>query len=112
MPRPKGSKNKKTLEFEARIGDFIAEKLLEQKRLERQMEGVQQEIKERSTALNKLRTQHRRVTREMEELVSRRDALDSAASEMAKFQEVEARVADLIGKGVSADQLLELLKLS
>ena len=29
MPRPKGSKNKKTLEFEANIGDYIAEKLLE-----------------------------------------------------------------------------------
>lgn len=110
MPRPKGSKNKKTLAFEANIGDYIAEKLLEQKRLERQIEAVQSEITERSSALNKLRAQHRRVTRDMEALVARRNELDSAASEKAKFMEVEARVADLIGRGISADELLNLLK--
>lgn len=111
MPRPKGSKNKKTLEFEARIGDYIADKMLVQKRLEREMESVQNEINERNSVLNKLRAQHRRVTREMEALVAKRDELDSAASEMAKIQEVEARVAHLIGSGVSADALLNMLQL-
>lgn len=74
------------------------------------MEGTQQEIKERSTILKQLRSQHRRVTRDMEGLVTRRNEFDSAASEKAKLQEVEARVAQLIGSGASADELLNLLK--
>lgn len=111
MPRPKGSKNKKTLEFEANIGDYIAEKLLEQKRVERQMEVIQKEIDERNVILNKERAKLRRVNRELEALVTRRDELDSAQAEIAKIQEVEARVAHLIGNGMSADDLLNLLQL-
>lgn len=111
MPRPKGSKNKKTLEFEANIGDYIAVKLLEQKRLERQMEAIQREIDERSDMLSKERAKFRRVSRELDALVAKRDELDSARIEIAKIQEVEARVAHLIGKGVSADELLNLLDL-
>lgn len=111
MPRPKGSKNKKTLEEEARIGERIAEKLMTKKRLEKEQERIQKEIDERNEQLKALRTEMRRNNRAMEALIAKRDELDAAAEEVAKIQEVEARVAHLIGTGVTADELLTLLQL-
>lgn len=110
MTRPKGSKNQKTLEFEAHIEDFIAEKLLERKRMIRQRDRLQKEIEERKATLLKVRADLRRVDRELEALIARRDELNSERAELVRFREVEARVAKLIKNGLSADEILGLLE--
>ena len=106
--RPKGSKNKKTLAYEARIENHIANKQVEKKHLEKQIREIQQEIDSRKVPLRKLRTKLRQVTRDLESMEARRDKINFDLVEKAKRQEIEARVAHMIKNGMSTDDILKL----
>lgn len=108
MGRPKGSKNKKTLAYEALIDEHIANKQVEQKQLEKEIRKIQKEIDSRRVILNRFSTKLRQVNRELASMEARRDEINFDLAEKAKMQEIEARVAQLIKNGMSADDILKL----
>lgn len=92
MPRPKGSKNKKTVQPEFSLAE-----------IEEQIKGVEAEIEEMGAALKAKKT-------ELKELVKSRIAAEKAAA-AAKAEEDKARLLEAVeASGKSVEEIIEFLK--
>ena len=86
MPRPKGSKNKKTLEREAAIDGQIAELKKKLPPIEREIKKLEAEIAAKKEKYNVKRQELRMNSRELARLVKRKKALDEEAAAKAAAQ--------------------------
>lgn len=109
MPRPKGSKNKKTLEAEARLGDRIAEELQKKKQLEKEMNKLCREIDDRNERLKQVKKQLRRSARTIEDLTAKKADVDAANASALRQEEMRQLVNTLLDSGLSTDEILKKL---
>ncbi len=109
MPRPKGSKNKKTLEAEAHLGDRIAEELQKKKQLEKEMNKLCREIDDRNERLKQVKKQLRRSARTIEDLTAKKADVDAANASALRQEEMRQLVNTLLDSGLSTDEILKKL---
>ena len=110
MPRPKGSKNKKTLIAEAQLGDRIAEQKVAKKKLEAEERKLVASLEDVKSQLKEKRKELRTVDRLIVSLQNRKEQADAAAVAAAQKQEIEKVVSTLINSGKDADEILGMLK--
>ena len=110
MSRPKGSKNKSTLAANANAGVLLEGKLQERKTLLAKVEKITAEIEESKLALTAAKKELRSVERQIVKL----EAMKAEAVENAKNEETKAalqgKINELIKKGKSAEDILNMLK--
>lgn len=109
MPRPKGSKNKKTLEAEAHLGERIAEELQAKKQLEKEMNKLCREIDDRNERLKQVKKQLRRSARTIEELTAKKADVDAQNASTLRQEEMRQLVNTLLESGLSTDEILKKL---
>jgi len=110
MPRPKGSKNKKTLEAEARLGEDISEQKKIKRRLENERDVLVNEIEERENRLKSVKKDLRVVTKNIEYLIEKQKAANARVVEAANEQELVCVVTALIKGGLSSEDILDKLQ--
>ena len=110
MPRPKGSKNKKTLAKNADIDAQISEKNGALAALEEEYTTVSQIIAENSAKLKALKKDMRVLSRQIASLEAKKAESAAAALAAEKKQEVQAKIDALVADGKSLDDILNMLK--
>lgn len=110
MPRPKGSKNKKTLEAEARLGERIAEQRSALAQLEKEQNKLLKEIAARKDRLKLVQKELRRGEKALEKLAAKKLEVDAEAAEAAKKQEMHQLVSALMESGLSSQEILRRLE--
>ena len=110
MPRPKGSKNKKTIQTVAQVEAQIAEKQDAKKVLEAEQAEIVAEIEKQKQLLKAKKKVLRSVEKDLLALEEKK--VEAAAVETAAAQrvEIEKVVSKLVSSGKSADEILEMLK--
>lgn len=109
MPRPKGSKNKKTLEAEARLGERIAEQRAAMAQLEKEQRKLLKEIDTRKERLRAVQRELNRGKKNLEKLTAKKTEVDAEANRAAKQQEVTRLVATLMDNGMTTQEILSRL---
>lgn len=109
MPRPKGSKNKKTLEAEARLGERIAEQRTTMAQLEKEQKKLLKEIAARKDRLKTVQKELRRTGKSVEKLTAKKTEVDAEYAEAAKTQEMRQLVSALMDSGLSSQEILSRL---
>ena len=109
MPRPKGSKNKKTLAAEARLGETIAEQKAAMAVLEKEQKKLLKEIAARKDRLRVVQRELRKGEKNLEKLAAKKDAVDTAAAEAVRKQEMHDLVTALMDSGMSSEEILKKL---
>ena len=110
MPRPKGSKNKKSTKA---VSDFtvqIEERKAAKADLEKEQETILGVIKSNQDRLKDVRKDIRSVEKEIAGLEAKKAQADAAASAARIQEEVQKRVAELAAEGKSLEEILEKLK--
>lgn len=107
MPRPKGSKNKKTLvNLDAQIAN--------EQELKAVLEAEQAEIvKTIEAAKAKLKAKNkeiRAVTKRLSNLEAKKAEADLVAASAAKRVEIQDTIASMLNSGMNEDDILEKLK--
>ena len=110
MSRPKGSKNKKTLQEEAMLGSRIEEQKTLLARLQKEEAQLQSVLSDYEAKMKVKRKEVRTVSRLLVKLTKRKQELDSADVERAQKAEIEKVVTTLMGSGTRPDEIIELLK--
>lgn len=110
MPRPKGSKNKKTLE---RSVDFVAQ--LEEKKvakadLEKEQETILGVIASNQARLKDVKKDLKALDRVILKLEAKQAEVEAAALAAVKKDELQAAIDNLLAEGKSIDELLDKLK--
>lgn len=110
MPRPKGSKNKSTVDTDIDYAAQIAEK-------NAAAESVANEIKELGDKIGELnaerRAKHaelRKLDKEIAKLTEKKAAADQKAAEEAAEKEAITLVKEALASGTTAKDIIELLK--
>lgn len=110
MPRPKGSKNKSTVDTVIDYAAQIAEK-------NAAAESVANEIKELGDKIGELnaerRAKHaelRKLDKEIAKLTEKKAAADQKAAEEAAEKEAITLVKEALASGTTAKDIIELLK--
>ena len=110
MSRPKGSKNKKSLEKNAGIEEQLAQKTAERSALEAEQSGIQAILEENSARQKLLRRSIRTLDRQIAGLQARKAEIEAAAAVSAKQQEIQDTIQMLVAEGKSLDEILEMLR--
>ena len=110
MPRPKGSKNKKSakavIDFTAQIEDRKAAKA----DLENEQATILSVIKSNQERLKDVKRDIRSVEKEIAKLEAKKAEADAAAAAALMQEEVQKRVAALVADGKTREEILEMLK--
>ena len=109
MPRPKGSKNKKTLAAEARIPETIQALQKSIPPMERELRKIEADIAETHKAAVAKRREVRRIEHEIEKLREKKKTIDREAAAAARRAEIEAVVSSLMNSGKSAEEIIAML---
>lgn len=108
MPRPKGSKNKKSLAavgVESQISELNAQKL----ELETAQEAIIASLAEINAKLKENKKEIRSIEKKILKLEEKKAAADAAAAAELVQEEVQKRVAALVAEGKSLDDILSKL---
>ena len=110
MPRPKGSKNKKSILTVAQVEAQIAAKQEMKKTLEADEAGIAAELEKQKQLLRAKKKELRAVEKELLVLEEKKAEAAAIASAAAQKVEIEKVVSKLVSSGKSADEILEMLK--
>ena len=110
MPRPKGSKNKKTVQSAGKIDEKIAAQAALKQALEAEQANILAEIEKQKQLLKAKKKELRAADKALAALEAKK--LEAQAIETAAAQKVEIEkvVSKLVRSGKSADEILEMLK--
>ena len=108
MPRPKGSKNKKTLAKAAIKSSEIAEQLANG--LETEQETITAVIAEQNEKLKAVKKNIKAIEKQIVKLETRQAAEAAKAEAEAKGQELQDKIAELLAAGKSYDEIINMLK--
>lgn len=101
MPRPKGSRNKKTV-LADNLETLLAQKAEEQAALEAERDEL-------TPRLSEIRAQLRKLKLEISSLEKKKVAAEAEAVDVATRAAVEARVDELMAEGKGMEEILSLL---
>ena len=110
MPRPKGSKNKKSIASVAKVEEKLAAQEALKKTLEAEQAEILAAIEKQKQLLKAKKKELRAVEKSIVTLEQKK--IEAAAIETAVAQkaEIEKVVTKLVSSGKSADDILEMLK--
>ena len=110
MPRPKGSKNKKStkaaIDFTAQIEDRKAARA----DLENEQATILSVIKSNQERMKDVKRDLRAIDKEIAKLEAKKAEADAAAAAALMQEEVQKRVAALVAEGKTKEEILEMLK--
>ena len=109
MPRPKGSKNKKStknVDFDAQI----AVKRSAKAELEEEQATILGVLAGHQEHLKKVRKEIRSLEKEIAKLEAQKTEAEAAAASSRAEEEVRKHIAALVAGGTSLDEILEKLK--
>ena len=109
MPRPKGSKNKKTLAEEARLPEVIETLQKSISPMERELRKLEAEINESHKLMVSKRREVRKIEHTIEKLRQKKKDIDKAAADAARRTEIDAVVSALLKSGKSSDEIIAML---
>ena len=110
MPRPKGSKNRKS---KAAVVDFsaqIEERKAAKADLENEQATILGVIKGNQERLKDVKKDIRSIEKEIAKLEAKKAQADAAAAASLMQEEVQKRVAELAAEGKTLEDILEKLK--
>ncbi len=110
MPRPKGSKNKKTVQTIPQVETQIAAKQQVKAALEADQAGIVAEIEKQKQLLRAKKKELRAVEKDLASLAEKKAEAEAVAAAQAQKAEIEKAVSKLVSSGKSADEILEMLK--
>lgn len=110
MPRPKGSKNKKSIQTVEQVESQIAAKKETKAALEADQAGIAAEIEKQKKLLSAKKKELRAVEKELLILEEKKAEAEAIAAAAAQKVEIEKVVSKLVSSGKSADEILEMLK--
>ena len=110
MPRPKGSKNKKSVKTVAQVEAMIAAKQEAKAALEADQAGLLAEIEKQRQLLKAKKKELRAVEKELLVLEEKKVEAETIEAAAAQKVEIEKVVSKLVSSGKSADEILEMLK--
>ena len=114
MPRPKGSKNKKTLAKAAMKSNEIADQLAklnaDKVEFETEQETITAVIAEQNEKLKAVKKNIKAIEKQIVKLEAKQAAEAAKAEAKAKEQELQDKIAELHAAGKSYDDILNLLK--
>ncbi len=110
MPRPKGSKNKKTVQTVAQVEAKIAAQQEVKSSLEAEQTAILASIEESKKQLKAKKKELRAAEKALAALEEKKAQAQLVEAAAAKKDEIEQVVTKLVSSGKSADEILELLK--
>ena len=110
MPRPKGSKNKKTPAKSTDLEKQIAQKAEAKAALEEEQKGLAAVIADSNAKLKAVKKNIKTLDKQILALQTKKAEIEAAAEVAAKQEEIQARITALTAKGKSLDDILDMLK--
>ena len=110
MPRPKGSKNKATLEKLRSVDAEIAELNYQKKKLENAQEKLIAKRAEISTAIKENKKELTVVNRKLGKLEEKKAEADATIADNLAREEIQKRISALIADGKSAEDILSMMQ--
>lgn len=110
MPRPKGSKNKKTTAKVVNFEAQIAEKSEAKAALEDQQASILAVIAENNAKLKAVRKEIKSLDKQILAIQAKKAQADAAAAAELMQEEVQKRVAELAAEGNTLEDILAKLK--
>ena len=110
MPRPKGSKNKKSIQTVAQVEAQIAKKQELKAALEADHASIAAEVEKQKKLLSAKKKELRAVEKDLLVLEEKKAEAEAIAAAAAQKVEIEKVVSKLVSSGKSADEILEMLK--
>lgn len=110
MPRPKGSKNKKSTKPVADYSAQIEERKAAKADLENEQATILGVIKSNQDRLKDVRKDIRSVEKEIAKLEAKKAQADAAAAAELMQEEIQKRVVELAAEGKTLEDILEKLK--
>lgn len=110
MPRPKGSKNKKTAVDASGIENQIAQKIDAKAALEAEQKSIEAVIAENNAKLKSVKKDIRALDKQLASLQAKKAEAEAAALVAEKQQDIQAAIQNLVAEGKSLDDILSMLK--
>ena len=110
MPRPKGSKNKKTVQSVVKVEEKIAAQQALKKTLEAEQADILAAIEKQKQLLKAKKKELRAAEKALLALEAKKAEAAAVESAAAQKVEIEKVVSKLVSSGKSADEILEMLK--
>ena len=110
MPRPKGSKNKKSIVPSAKVVEQITSQQKVIDVLNNDLATLTAEVKEKQAAVKAKKVEIRKAEKVLVGLKAKKEESDAIEAAAAQKAEIEKVVSKLISSGKGADEILELLK--
>ncbi len=110
MPRPKGSKNKKTIQSVDKVEAKLAAQLEAKKALEDEQAQIVAEIEKQKQLLKAKKKELRAAEKAIAELEAKKAEAAAIEDAAAKKAEIEQVVTKLVSSGRSAEEILDLLQ--
>ncbi len=110
MPRPKGSKNKKSIQTVAQVEAKIAAQAEAKAALEKEQADILAAIEQQKQLLKAKKKAIRAADKALAELEARKAEAAAIETAAAKKVEIEQVVTKLVSSGKSAEEILDLLK--
>ena len=110
MPRPKGSKNKKSIQTVAQVNEQISAQQQIKSGLEARQAKILAAIDEQKNLLKELKRDLRTVEKALLSLEEKKAEAMLIEDAAAKKEEIEKAVTKLVSSGKSADEILNMLK--
>ena len=109
MPRPKGSKNKKSIVSSAAIEEKIVAKKESIESLNDELDRIIATIKEQQLLAKTKKAEIRKAEKALASLAAQKEKSEAIESAAAKKAEIEGVVTQLINSGKSAEEILSHL---
>ena len=110
MPRPKGSKNKKTLQSVSQVDAKLAAQQELKKALEAEQADILAAIEKQKQLLKAKKKELRAADKAIAALEAKKQQAAEIANAAAQKVEIEKVVTKLVSSGRSAEEILELLQ--
>ena len=110
MPRPKGSKNKKSIASVAKIEEQMAAQQAKKQALEAEQAAILAEVEKQKQLLKGKKKELRAVEKTILSLEQKKVEAAAIENAVAQKAEIEKVVTKLVSSGKSAEDILEMLK--
>lgn len=110
MPRPKGSKNRKTVVSSVKIEDQITAQKEVVATLNSDLNAINAGIKEQQLLAKGKKKEIRKAEKVLIGLVAKKEKIEAVEAAAAQKAEIEKVVTELLNSGKSAEEILSQLK--
>ena len=110
MPRPKGSKNKKSLQTVAQLEEKLAKQMGAKKALEAEQAAILAAMEQQKQLLKAKKKEIRAAEKAILALEEKKAEAEAVQTAVAKKMEIEQVVAQLITSGKDAEEILDMLQ--